>query len=842
MHFLRILNQPADALRYFFLLQTRINTKNIASRKLLHTHIIHKDILRNSGLRNMLLILYAKSGSLLETRKLFDEIPIRDVFSWTAVVSLYVRQGFQQHALTLFYQMQKTGVQPDQFIFATVVSVCSKLTAVEEGLAIHGHVIRSGFQSDIFVASALVDMYAKCGEIDYARKMFDEMPQKDVVSWNSMIAGYVQNGNLDEALQFFQATPQRDVASWNTMISAYAKHGFFEASLGVYYEMQGKGAGCQSNAFTFASVLPACAELVCLEQGINIHEHIISSGLQFDVFVANALVDMYAKCGVMGKAHNVFDRMPQRDVVSWNALIGGYALNGHVDQAAALFQKMPERNAASWSTMIAGYARNDLFEEALVLFNEMQSIGILASEFTLASVISACAKLEALKQGMEIHGKIIRCGYQSYIFVGNAVIDLYAKCGYVHKARILFDKMYHRDVVSWNTMIVGYTQNGQTEEALKLFREMKLVGMEPDVNTLSNVLSACSSLEALEHGMEIHEEIIRMGFHRDVSLSSALVGMYAKCGSIEKAFDVFDRMLHRNAISWTAMIAGCTQNGHDMEAIELFREMKWVGVEPDSKAFVSVLPACANVGSLQLGREIHGKIVRNGLNMDVFVECALLDMYAKCGSIEKAYNLFENMQLRNIVSWTAMIAGYAMHGYGKEAIQLFEQMRHSSLKPNDVTLICLLSACCRSGLVDEGWQYFNSMSENYQIIPSIDHYGCLVDLLARAGHLYEAQMVINKIPITPDATMWASLLGACRIYDNVQLGEHAAEQLFKLDTKGAAPYVLLSNMYAGTSRWDGIERVRNMMKDKRIKKTPGCSWIEVNKQVHTFLSEDRQPL
>jgi pentatricopeptide repeat protein len=732
------------------------------------------------------------------------------------VIAGYVRHGFAEDALNLFYQMQQNNIQPDQFTFASVLPACAKLGALEQGMAIHDEITRNGFQFDLFVGRALIDLYAKCGRVEKARDVFDKMPQRDAVSWNAMIAGYVQNGHVDEALQFFRNMPERNVVSWNTMIAAYAKDGPFEASLTLYYEMQ--LAGIQPNHFTFASVLPACAELGNLKQGKEIHEEIVRCGYQSDVFVANALIDMYAKCGNMEKARDVFDKMPQRDVVSWNAIIGGYAQNGHVDEALKIFQKMPEQNMVSWNTMIAAYVRDGLCQEALTLFYQMRRKGIQPNEFTFASVLPACARLEALEQGMEIHEEIIRCEYQFDIFVGNALVNMYAKCGCVGKAWQLFQEMHCRDVVSWNAMLAGYAHNGHFDEALEVFQEMQLAGVKPDTNTFSSVLSACSSLADLEQGMEIHQEIIRSGFQLDVSVGSALVDMYVKCGNIEQAHDVFKQMPLRNAISWTAMIAGYSLNGHAMEALRLFREMVRAGVEPDSKAFVSVLPACANLGALVLGMEIHEHIIRNGLQEDVFAASALVDMYAKCGDIDKSRHLFDKMQERNVVSWTSMISGYAIHGYGKEAIELFEQMQHSGLKPNHVTLVCILSACCHAGLVDTGRRVFESMSEHYQITPTMDHYSCMVDLLARSGHLDEAHEFINRMPLKPDATVWACLLGACRIHNNVELGNHVAEQLFKSDLKDAAPYVLLSNMYATAGRWEGIEKVRKMMKDRKVKK------------------------
>eukprot|EP01018_Ginkgo_biloba_P002433 Gb_04612 [translate_table: standard] len=700
LHILNLINHHVDSSTYVCLLQGCIKQKALQEGKQVHAHMNERRVNQDIYLENTLVNMYAKCGSLADAREIFNQMPKRDVFTWTVMIASYSRHGLAQEALSLFNQMQRACVQPNHFTFASVLPACANLAALERGMEIHEEIKRSGFQSCVFVANALVDMYAKCGIIENARNMFDLMPQRDVVSWNVMIA-------------------------------AYARHGHFEAALTLFYQMQ--LTSIQPDQFTFASVLPACANLAALEQGMEIHDQINRSGFQSDIFVASALIDMYAKCG-------------------------------SIERARRLFEKINQPNTVSWTSMIAGYAQNGYGEEALKLFGQMQLSGVKPNMKTFASVLPACANLAALEQGMEIHEEIIKSGFQSDVFVDSALVDMYAKCGRIEKARELFDKMYQRNDVSWTAMIAGYAQNGHIDEALKLFKKMP----------------------------------------------------------------------KQNVVSWTAVIAGYAQNGHGVEALQLFQQMKLTSVKPDLKTFASVLPACANLGALDQGMEIHEEIIRSGFQSDVFVESALVDMYAKCGSLEKARDLFDRMRQRNTISWTVMIAGYAMHGCGKDALILFEQMQNSGMNPDRVTLVCVLSACCHAGLVDIGRQYFYCMSQYYNITPAMEHYGCMVDLLGRAGHLDEAQDFINKMPIKPDATVWGCLLGACRIHNNIELGEQVAEQLFELDPENAAPYVLLSNIYAAAGRWDDIEKVRRMMKDSRVKKTPGCSWIEVNKQVHAF--------
>eukprot|EP01018_Ginkgo_biloba_P034752 Gb_24816 [translate_table: standard] len=457
---------------------------------------------------------------------------------------------------------------------------------------------------------------------------------------------------------------------------------------------------------------------------------------------------------------------------------------------------------------------------------------------TYAYLLQECVNKKALPEGKLVHAHVTEKGFMPDRFLGNTLVNMYAKCGSLVDARRVFDQTPERNVVSWTVMIAAYVRYGYADEALTLFYEMLREGIQPNQFTFATILPACANLAAVEHGKKIHEEVIRGEFQSDIFVGSALVDMYVKCRNVENARHVFDKMPHRDVVSWTAMIAGYAQNGNGEEAIKLFRQMQMAGVKPDSDTFAIVLPACANLAALEQGKEIHEVIIRSGYQYNVFVCSALVDMYAKCGSIENARHVFDQMPQQDVVAWNAMIVGYAMHGCGKEALRLFGQMQHSGTKPDHVTFVGVLSACCHAGLVDMGWQFFECMSRYYHITPTIEHYGCMVDLLGRAGYLDEAQDFINKMPIEPDAVVWGCLLGACRIHTNIELGECVAERLFELDPKDAAPYVLLSNIYAAAGRWDDIEKVRIMMKDRGVEKTPGCSWIEVNKQVYAFLVGD----
>eukprot|EP01018_Ginkgo_biloba_P017187 Gb_23320 [translate_table: standard] len=676
-------------------------------------------------------------------------------------------------AMTTINDQRGIPVDSTTNTYVRFLQECTTRKALKQ---VHAHLLMHGLGQNVILATVLVNRYAMCGgDMVDARLVFEKIGKRNVFLWNAIIRGYAWNGPSEQTLTFYRQMQQ---------------------------------AGIQPNKFTFPFVLKACAGLSALQEGREIHYHIVRTGFESDVYVGTALVDMYAKCGSIEDARNVFEKMTERNVVSWN-------------------------------TMIAGCAQNGYFDETLKFFREMQMEGMEPESVTILSVLPACINFEALKQGKEIHNYITRSGLSSDDFVGTSLIDMYAKCGSIEDAGHVFDKMPRRDVVSWNTMIAGYAQSGHANEALTLFKQMQLADVKPNSVTMVSLFPSCSHLAALQQAKCIYGYIIRSGFQSDVAVSTALVAMYAKCGDIEIARQFFDKMLERDVVSWNAMIAGYTQNGYANEALILFHQMHLTNVKPDSVTMVSVLPACGHLAALQQGKWIHDYIIRNGFQSDVSVLNSLVAMYAKCGSIEIARQLFEKIAERNVVSWNAMIAGYGMHGLGDDALQLFSQMQQSGLKPDGHTFISVLSACRHAGLVDVGLQYFDCMNRDYFIKPRIEHYACMVDLLGRAGHLYEAQNFIKMMPIEPDASVWGTLLAACRTHSNIELGESVSEHLLELEPDNAGNYVLLSNIYATAGRWDDVAKVRTMLMYRGLKKSPGCSWIEIENQVHAFLAGDR---
>ncbi|KAJ7536559.1 hypothetical protein O6H91_12G073800 [Diphasiastrum complanatum] len=552
--------------------------------------------------------------------------------------------------------------------------------------------------------------------------------------------------------------------------------------------------GIPPNKVAFLVVLKACARIPSLKQGKQLHLDIIKSGFGSDVSIASTLVDMYAKCGCVDNARYVFDNMHERNVVSWTAIIAGYAQHG-------------------------------LGKEALDLYEQMKQEGVQPDNVTYVVLLKACAGMAALQQGKQLHLDIIEAGFESDAIVGSTLVDMYAKCGRIEDACRVFTNMHEQNVVSWTAIIAGYAHHGLGKEALDLYEQMKEEGVQPDIVTYVVLLKSCASIVALEQGKQLHLDIIKSGFASDVIVGSALVDMYAKCRCLEEARQVFNNMHERDVVSWSVMISGYAEHGLGKEALDLSEQMKQEGVQPNIVTYVVLLKSCASIAALEQGKQLHLDIIESGLDSDVVVGSTLVDMYAKCGRIEDARQVFNNMHERNVVSWNAMIAGYAQQGFGKEALALLEQMQREGIRPDEVTYVGVLSACSHSGLVDKGRHVFDSMCKDHAVIPTMDHYVCMVDLLGRAGCLADAEDFVGKMPIQPNVVVWMTLLGAARNHGEVEIGRRAFDCVVKLEPENAAPYVLLSNIYAAAGLRDEIAKIRKEMNDAVVEK---IAWVQLD--------------
>lgn len=603
--------------------------------------------------------------------------------------------------------------------------------------------------------------------------MFEPIESKIDPLYHTLLKGYVQQSSLDVALSFFSRMKHENVAP-------------------VVYN--------------FAYLLKACADSFDAVRGKEIHAQMIVNGFSSNLFSMTSVMNLYAKCRLIREAYKMFERMPERDLVCWNTVVGGFSQNG-----------MPKR--------------------ALELVISMQEEAHSPDMVTMVSILPASADIRNSKMGKSIHGYVLRHRLESYVNVATALLDMYAKCGLIGTARRVFDGMDSRTVVSWNSLIDGYAQSGDSEEAMNVFQKMLDEGLKPSNVTVMGALHACGDLVDLQNGKFLHELVDQLGLGSDLSVMNSLISMYCKCRRIDVAYELFHKLEGKTLVSWNAIILGCAQNGRVTEAINLFCKMQEHNMVPDSFTLVSVTTAVAELSVLRQANWIHGLAIRMYLDKNVFVMTAIVDMYAKCGAVNKARKLFDMMGERHVTTWNAMIDGYGTHGFGMEAMELFDEMcKNGSINPNGVTFLCIISACSHSGLVKEGQRYYTIMKEVYGIEPSMDHYGAMVDLLGRAGRVEEAWDFVQHMPIEPGINVFGAMLGACKIHKNVDLGEKAADKLFSLEPDDGGYHVLLANIYALASMWDKVAKVRTMMEKKGIKKTPGCSTVDLKNEVHTFYS------
>ncbi|KAK2994481.1 hypothetical protein RJ640_021286 [Escallonia rubra] len=543
--------------------------------------------------------------------------------------------------------------------------------------------------------------------------------------------------------------------------------------------------------------------------------------------------------------------------------------SGDMNYARQVFETIPQPNVFLWNTVIRGYSRTNSARLAVSMYVEMLRKNVKPDNYTHPFLIKGFSHNVALEFGKSIHAHIHKFGFCSHVIMQNALIHMYCLCGQIDVARGSFDMSLKADVITWNAMISGYNRSKRFDESKKLFNLMGEKSVLPTLVTLVSVLSACSKSKDLDAAKQVHQYINDHKIDSNLILDNALVNTYASCGKMDVALGIFASMKMRDAISWTTIVAGFVNSGQvDLarnyfdqmperdsvswtamidgylrlnqfkDVLMLFRDMQTAKIEPDEFTMVSILTACANLGTLELGEWIKAYIDKSKIKHDVYVGNALIDMYYKCGSAAKAVEVFHKMPRKDKFTWTAMIVGFSVNGQGKEALDMFSQMLTASVKPDQITYIGVLCACTHSGMVDEGRKFFASMTTQHGVEPNISHYGCMVDLLGRAGNLREAYEVIKNMPLTPNSVVWTALLGACKVHKDAEMAEIAAKQLLLLEPDNEVVYVLLCNTYAACNRWLDLCEIRKLMTDRGIKKSPGCSLIEMNGSVHEFVAGD----
>ncbi|MQL81675.1 hypothetical protein Taro_014144 [Colocasia esculenta] len=521
-------------------------------------------------------------------------------------------------------------------------------------------------------------------------------------------------------------------------------------------------------------------------------------------FVANAAVSLRSVgVGRLLHAHSVVGGYSGDPFVG-SAFTNLYFSFGHVSLAEKMFDGIARPDTVSWNTFVSGLAHNGCFLKSMKSFVKLIATGLEFDSTTLAAVLPAIAELQDLNFGRIVHCLGVKAGLASHAFVVTGLISMYSKCGDVTTSKLLFLGIGKPDLIAWNAMISGYSVNGDVGSSVGLFR--KLLSSSTKVNSSTVV---------------------------------GLIPVFSPLNDIESAKKLFEAAQDKSLASWNAMISGCAQNGLTEMAISLFRQMQAADVQPNPVTVTSILSACAQLGALTLGKWVHQIIDEQHFEPNVFVSTAMIDMYAKCGSIKEARRVFDRMVEKNVVSWNAMIAGYGLHGLGSEALNLFSEMLDANIAPTGVTFLSVLYACSHAGLVEQGRKLFLSMESDYGVKPGPEHLACTVDLLGRGGQLREAFKFIEAIPTDPGAGVWGALLGACMIHKDTDLARVASERLLMLEPNNTGYYVLLSNIHSAGHNYGEAALVRQRVKSKNLVKTPGCTMIEVGNAVHLFTSGDR---
>ncbi|GMH20975.1 hypothetical protein Nepgr_022817 [Nepenthes gracilis] len=724
---------------------------------------------------------------------------VRSKASWVESLRHHTRSNLFHEAVSTYIEMTMAEIAPENFAFPAVFKAVAGLKDLNLGKQVHGHVIKFGYVSEVsIVDNSLVNLYGKCGDIGDVYKVFDRIPERDLVSWNSMIAALCQSEEWELALE---------------ALSLMQMEGF------------------EPSSFTLVSAALACSNLSLRDGwrlGRQVHGYSLRRG-DAKTFTINALMAMYAKLRKL-------------------------------DYAEALLEVFDNRDLVTWNTMISSFSQNDYFLEALTFLKRMILEGVKPDGVTIASVLPACSHLELLNLGKEIHAFVMRNeDFSKNSFVASALVDMYCNCKQVDSGRRVFDSVVGKKIALWNAMITGYTQNGHDEEALILYTEMvSVAGILPNPTTMASVLPACIHSEDFSDREGIHGFVVKLGFEKHLYVQNALMDMYARMGKIEISKAIFDSMEFRDRVSWNTLITGYVVCGRCSDALLMLHDMQRSSLnnvddndnqsdikilcKANSITLMAILPGCAALSALAKGKEIHAYAIRNALASDVAVGSALVDMYAKCGCLHLSRRAFDEIPNKNVITWNVLIMAYGMHGHGEEAFKLFRMMAaagaRGNVKPNEVTFIAVLAACSHSGMVHEGLGLFYKMKE-HEIEPTSDHYACIIDLLGRAGRLEDAYQLLDDMPPEINkAGAWSSMLGACRIHKNVLLGEIAARNLFQLEPHVASHYVLLSNIFSSAGLWDKAMEIRKNMREMGVRKEPGCSWIEFGDRVHRFMAGD----
>lgn len=852
-------SSPFDPIQ-FFSEYAKSELCTIRNAKVLHTHLLRTAVLQsNIFVANSLLDWYCKSAAMVDALQLFDLIPHPNIFSWNIMISACNQNALFLHSWGIYCRMHSSGFEPNYITYGCVLSACTALRAPKFGKLVYSLAIKNGFFSNGFVRAGMIDLFAKTCSFEDALRVFHDISCQNVVCWNAIISGAVRNeenwialdifrqmccrnlvpnsytfssvltacaaledietgkgvqawvikcdaedvfvgtalvdlyakcGKMDEAVAKFSCMPICNVVSWTAIISGFMKKDDSISALMFFKDMRRMGE--EINNYTLTSVIAACTQPAMIEKSTHIHCLILKIGFYLDVAVGAALINMYSKVGAADLSERVFQEMENlQDMGIWAAMASSYAQNQNSRRAIELFQKMLQRS-------------------------------LRPDKFCASSVLSIIGRLDL---GKQIHCYTLKTALGFYGSVGCSLLTMYSKCGCLEDSYKSFQEIPDKDNVSWVSMIAGFAEHGFANQALHLFREMLSDEIIPDNMTLNASLAACAALHSFKTGKEILGYALRAGLGNDRVIGGALVTMYSKCSALELARSVFDVLPQKDQVACSSLVSGYAQNGYIGEALSLFHHMLMSDLVIDSFIISSILGGIALLNKTGIGTQLHPLIIKMGLDSNASVGSSLVTMYSKSGSIEDCCKVFDQIKEPDLIGWTAMIVSYAQNGRGAEALRVYEIMRKEGIKPDSITFVAVLSACSHSGLVEEAYFHFHSMAKDYGIEPGYRHYACMVDLLGRAGRLKEAERLIDDMPLEPDSLVWGTLLAACKVHGDIELGKRAAEKVMELEPNDAGAYISMSNICAEVGQWEEVLKIRSQMIGVGVKKEPGWSFL-----------------
>ncbi|KAL4368911.1 hypothetical protein GQ457_05G007940 [Hibiscus cannabinus] len=701
------------------------------------------------------------------------------------------RSTHYQDALHLFDEIHclHHNVRPDHYTLSTTLKACAHLPNLRFGTKLHAYAIKSGFKAYSHVSNTLLFLYSNTHHLASVQRIFNEIKDPDVYSWTTLLSSCTKLGGISYACQVFDKMPKKEVAVWNVMVTGCMENGYQDLGFDFFKQMH--FLGFKHDNYSFASVLSQCYS-ENLGFGRQVQALVVKNGFLFRASVVNAAITMYFNCEDVVNACQVFEEVEGfvYDRITFNVMIDGLMNVGRVKQA-------------------------------LLMFREMLQACLSPSELTFVSLISLCS---CRRVGDQVYVQAVKWGFEQSTSVSNAAITMYSSCGDLNTARLVFERLEQKDIVSWNTLVSSYAQRSSSSSAFLIYMEMQRSGIEPDEFTFGSLLS-CS--EFIEMGEMIHALVFKNGLISRVQVSNALVSSYSKHGKMNQAYQLF-QVSTKNLISWNTIISGFFLNGCPAQGLGQITKLLMSNLRPNAYTLSIAISICASISSLSNGKQLHGYILRHDFSSETSLGNALITLYAKCGTLNWSLRVFNEMVEKDTISWNALISAFAQHGEGKEAIHFFKAMKGAGgVKPDQATFTALLSACSHAGLVDDATWILNSMVNEYGFAPGEDHLSCMVDLLGRAGYLDEAERVIDSEHIEPHSNIWWAMFSACAAHSNLRLARIIAKFLLEAEQNNPSVYVLLSNTYAAAGQWEEAARVRESMKNVGVTKQPGSSWISV---------------